>query len=247
MGEWLIKWEKRGRSGPVDDSFLWHCNRLYVMDNHRLALWCWWQHLKNNPYRWDFLHIDRHYDALWQEARPWSKHHNPQHRLDLSSFRQATFPESGVESKLYRWDAITSALKVLDGDKIDSWAFATAGEGAPLSIPESKLQTISPWDLPAHLRWMAGPTENTQPFIVDIDIDYFTHLDYDDRVGQVFSDQYIRELGAAINEGLSNNRFGVVTIALSPTTTGSWELAEELCYVLLEDHPCLPELQAGKP
>jgi len=245
MGEWLITWKERGRSGPVHDSFLWRHDRLYVMDNHRLALWCWWQHLDNDPRGWNFLHIDRHYDALWQRARPWIKHHNPSHRSDLSSFRQAKFSEQGEELELYRWDVITSALLTLDGDKIHNWAFATAGEGEPPPIPD--LQTIDPWNLPARLRWMAKPSEEDLSSIIDIDIDYFTHFDDDGLFGRVFSDQYLRELGSALGEGLTNDSFGVVTVALNSSITGSWQLAEELCWALLEGYPSLPELRAGAP
>jgi UPF0489 domain len=245
MGEWLIAWKERGRSGPVCDSFLWRSDRLYVMDNHRLALWCWWQHLDDDRRGWNFLHVDRHYDALWQRARPWQEHYNPSHRSDLNSFRQAKFPGPDGELDLYRWDVITSALLTLDGNKLHNWAFASAGEGEPLRVPD--LETIIPWDLPARLRWMAKPSEENLCSIIDIDIDYFTHLDDDGLYGRVFSDQYLRELGSALGEGLTNNRFGVVTIALSPSTTGSWQLAEELCCALLEGNPSLPELRAGAP
>ncbi len=248
MGNWLIPWKERGPSESVNDNFLWHSDKLFVMDNHRLALWCWWQQLDDSPRGWNYLHIDRHYDASWQKARPWLTCHNASHRLDLNSFREAKFfSEMGEELYLYKWDVITSALWTLDRDKIHNWAFATAHEGMPLCIPG--LEYITPWKLPAQLRWMAKPNEEELSSIVDIDLDYFTHCDDDGSSGRVFSDQYLRELGSAICEGLTNNRFGVVTIALSPSpsTTGSWELAEELCWALLEGYPSLSELQAGAP
>jgi hypothetical protein len=245
MGEWLIPWKERGRSGPVKDSFLWHSDRLYVMDNHRLALWCWWQHLDNDRRGWNFFHVDRHYDALWQRARPWLDYHNPNHRLDLNSFRQAKFSEQGEELNLYRWDVIISALLTLDGKKIHRWVFATAGLGE--SPPISNLEFINPWNLPAQLRWMATPNGEELPSIIDIDLDYFTYFDDNGFFGRVFSDQYLRELSSTLGEGLTNKRFGVVTVALSPTTTGSWQLAEELCWALLESHPDLPELREGAP
>ena len=248
MGQWLIEWKDRGCSGPVQDNFLWRSDRLYVMDNHRLALWCWWQHLDDHPRGWNYLHIDRHYDARWQRepARPWSRFYSPSHKSDLSSFRQAKFSDKGVEMNLYRWDAITSALWVLDkDDRIRSWAFATAGEGDAPRVPNP--EDINPWDLPARLRWMAKPSEEELSSIIDIDIDYFTYSRDDGLSGQVLSDQYLRELGSALSEGLANNRFGVVTVALSPSTTGSWQLAEELCWALLEGCPSLPELRAGAP
>jgi len=246
MGVWLIPWSVRGHSGAIHDNFLWRSDRLYVMDNHRLALWCWWQHLDSEPQDWNFLHIDRHYDAQWQIARPWQDHYEQSHRSDLAAFRSAKYPDGGDELDLYRWDIITSALLTLDDESIHKWNFATACEGVPLDVPD--LQTISPWNLPAFLKYVVSdPEKQNHPFIVDIDIDYFTHLDLDGHQGQVFSDQYIRELGSALVTGLANGTIGVATVALSPTTTGSWELAEELCWILLEEYPDIQELRVGAP
>jgi hypothetical protein len=73
MGEWLIPWRERGYSGQVRDNLLWRLDRLYVMDNHRLALWCWWQRLPESE-RWHYLHVDCHYDALWHIFNPWIEH-----------------------------------------------------------------------------------------------------------------------------------------------------------------------------
>jgi len=100
MPKWLISWEKRDQSGPVNDNFLWQSDSLYVMDNHRLALWCWWQYLDNNPGYINFVHIDRHYDALWHIAKPWNQHATSSHRSDLESFRNAKFYTNGDELSL---------------------------------------------------------------------------------------------------------------------------------------------------
>jgi hypothetical protein len=247
MDEWLIPWNDRGRSGPTHDTFLWHTDHLYVMDNHRLALWCWWQHLNKGTRNMDFLHIDRHYDALWDKARPWLKHYKPIHRSSLKDFREATFriEEDDLDLQLYRWDTIVSALLTLDEDKIHDWIFATEEEGMAPAITTRKYK--SPSELPAMLRSTAPVNDEGYPLIVDIDIDYFTHLEDDGSYKQLFSDKYIHELGTALCEGLSDGRFEVVTIALSPTTTGSWQLAEQLCWSLLDKFPCLPILRAGAP
>lgn len=245
MEEWLIPWQERGRSGPVHDSFLWRSDSLYVMDNHRLALWCWWQHLDNEHMRWDFIHIDRHYDALWQKARPWLQHYDSTHKSSLDAFRQARFSKHGEEMELYRWDVITSALLTMHRDKIRQWIFVTAEEGAPPAIQQ--MQFVRPWGLPALLRSMAKSNTENPPAIVDIDLDYFTHFDDDGSIGRVFSSQYLQEINQALIEGMANGGFGVVTIALSPSTTGSWQLAEELCWELLQGIPSVRILQAGVP
>jgi hypothetical protein len=246
MEEWLLPWKERGSSDPVNDSFLWRSDCLYVMDNHRLALWCWWQHLNSETRSFDFLHIDRHYDTLWLEACPWRNHYEPAHRSDLESFRQAKFIEQNEEFHLYRWDVIASALFILDGEKIRNWAFTSPAEGDAPPIPY--MQCISPENLPALLKRMAQPNDHECLSIIDIDLDYFTRLNKENGSStKVFSDKYMHELNSALVEGLSNSRFGVVTVALSPTTTGSWQLAEELCWALLDGLPSLPALRAGAP
>jgi hypothetical protein len=231
MADWLIPWRDRGRSGAVTDNLLWRSGRVYVMDNHRLALWCWWQHLHESPY-WNFVHIDRHFDALWQVFNPWPEHTKPEHRNDLGSYRTATLNCSGEPCELYRWDTICSALWSLHKNELLKLHFATAGEGDPLET--SRVQQIDPWGLPGMMRYLAEPSETFDyPAIVDLDIDYFTRHDLDGAFGSVFSDEYLTEIAAALRIGLDSGRFGVVTIALSPETTGCWSLAETMLRKLL--------------
>jgi hypothetical protein len=232
MTEWLIPWQHRGESGPVTDNFLWRSERLYVMDNHRLALWCWWQHLAESD-QWNFVHIDRHHDALWQKFNPWPSHTRPDHRSDLAAFRNATVDCYGDPCALYRWDTITSALWSLHADQLLELRFATADEGDRLAT--SRAQHMKPWSVPGLMQYLAEPVDHLAfPTIVDIDIDYFARHDLDGAFGPVFSDEYIGEIGRALRVGLESGRFGVVTVALSPETTGSWSLAERLLATLLE-------------
>ncbi|MCX6026884.1 MAG: hypothetical protein NTY23_11605 [Chloroflexi bacterium] len=244
MIEWLLPWTERGRSGALHDSFLWRAGKLYVMDNHRLALWCWWQHL-SAAQLWTFVHIDRHYDSAWESCNPWLQHHQPVHRADLTEFRDATWPTRNGTEKLYRWDTICSALRSLDNDKIEDWIFATADEGDMPAILRAR--HLKPWAVPACLRFLADPEEMVKDCIIDIDMDYFAHKDLDGPFGSVYSDNYLRELGSALALGIQNGRFGVVTIALSPTTTGNWQLAEALCETLLWAFPEAGQLWEGAP
>ena len=43
--EWLVPFKGRNTSGIYEQNFLWRDGAVYVMDNHRAALWCWIQHL----------------------------------------------------------------------------------------------------------------------------------------------------------------------------------------------------------
>lgn len=246
MGEWLIPWRSRGKSGAVSDNFLWRHGRLYVMDNHRLALWCWWQHLEESDH-WHFTHVDRHYDALWQQFDPWPVHSQPIHRRDLGAFRSATITCAGDDDcELYRWDTITSALWSLHKESLLEVRFAGADEGDKPQIPRA--QFYRPWSLPGLLQRVSAPAEHLEyPEILDIDLDYFTYHDLDGAFGRVYSRAYLRTLATAIRDGLANDRFGVVTIALSPETTGSWALAEDLLRMVLSEVDGMEDFLDGVP
>ena len=43
--------------------FLWQSEKVFVMDNHMAALWGWLQ-VCNPQEKYNFMHIDRHYDML---------------------------------------------------------------------------------------------------------------------------------------------------------------------------------------
>lgn len=42
---------------------LWQNGKVYVMDNHLSAAWCWLQSCDPQK-KYNFMHIDRHYDML---------------------------------------------------------------------------------------------------------------------------------------------------------------------------------------
>lgn len=215
------------------------------MDNHRLALWCWWQHIDESA-RWTYVHIDRHYDALWMSFNPWSVETLTAHRSDLAAFRAATINDGNSEMALYRWDTITSALWRLYTQQIEEVIFATADEGDDPRLPRS--QHIKPWSILGQLSHLSEARDDCErPCIVDVDIDYFAWQGLDRAFGQVFADDYVRQLGKCLKAGLDTGRFGVVTVALSPSTTGTWELAERLLAILLEPFPEYVEFATGAP
>jgi len=113
------------------------------------------------------------------------------------------------------------------------------------SIPE--FQIIDPWDLPASLNYLAQEMDNDCPSIIDIDLDYFTQKDLEDHVLRIFSKEYIHDLNSSLIKGISNGNFCLVTIALSPETTGSWSLSENLCWELLKGIPHLSHLMDAAP
>ena len=57
--ETIYKNEILSKSGCCNVNFLVHDNKIYVMDNHLCASWCWEQKI-NPAYHYGIFHIDRH-------------------------------------------------------------------------------------------------------------------------------------------------------------------------------------------
>jgi len=43
------------------------------MDNHRAAMWCWFQHISTDR-KYNLFHIDKHTDTLNSNIEIWKKH-----------------------------------------------------------------------------------------------------------------------------------------------------------------------------
>ena len=59
--KFLIPLINRGESTSSKDNILGCERNIYVMDNHRLALWCWFQEMEKGK-RYNLFHIDAHPD-----------------------------------------------------------------------------------------------------------------------------------------------------------------------------------------
>lgn len=63
MSSFIIKPQKTQCPRMWDDTFLWEEENIYVMVNHRLALWCWLQCEGILKKEHALIHIDEHFDA----------------------------------------------------------------------------------------------------------------------------------------------------------------------------------------
>jgi hypothetical protein len=88
---------------------------------------------------------------------------------------------------------------------------------------------------------------DSYPCIVDVDIDYFTRRDGDHGYKSCVSETFVRQLGEVILRGMVSRHFPVVTVALSPSTTGSWELAEQFLASMFGSLPELDEFFSAAP
>lgn len=63
MGKFIINPHMPPEPRVFDNTFLWEESNIYVMANHRLALWCWLQCKDVFNGKHALIHIDEHIDA----------------------------------------------------------------------------------------------------------------------------------------------------------------------------------------
>jgi hypothetical protein len=209
---------KRGLSTSSNDNVLVSLDNIYIMDNHRLALWCWFQEIEKDV-RYNLLHIDAHPD-LSESALPYF--HHDLWSMDLSSYRETW--QNDINEPLFRWDNYIEVFLQKYPHQVAQTFSATHQLGSQKKLSND----IKPFDL---LKFTTSVfTEknyiNESPWVVNLDLDYF--FSAAPEKCELFSDEYVAQLSRAIECGLNNKMIKVLTISLSPECCGSWEKAEKL-------------------
>jgi hypothetical protein len=149
-GEWLVNFKGRNPSGAFALNFLWRHGNVYVMDNHRAAMWCWMQHVDPRmPH--SLFHIDRHTDMLQSRLEEWLAHMPPTWNLSIDDYlkRKYVLEDSGDTVPVFGWDNYLSIYLALFGGNIASCYFATQHEGDKPNY-EGAMQ-VDMWDVPFNL------------------------------------------------------------------------------------------------
>jgi hypothetical protein len=202
--------------------FLWKNKKIYVMDNHLSAAWCWMQRCRPNKI-YNFIHIDRHYDlgSYINHKDLFQLENNP-----IISYNEFTnIKRINDETPLFRWDNYIRAVHKLNpnwfhtnifitqkvGSKTESWGLSN------ININEVSLidmeYTIAEYIKNAHENSSVFEDEDYKwPWIVNIDIDVF--YSKNEPHTQLISDDYIRSVAKQLKKCMS--RIHVLTIALSP-------------------------------
>jgi len=100
-GEWIIPYKAWAPSMATEVNFLYRYQNIYVSDNHRVALWCFFKHL-NLDKKYQYLHIDAHYDALGGATRDFERLNVDLRKISIQEF--LTLPTSAGKPNLIRWD-----------------------------------------------------------------------------------------------------------------------------------------------
>ena len=214
----------KGKSSTCHLNYVAKSDKLFIMDNHLAAIWCWEQLDRIKKY--SLLHIDAHYDL---GGVPFE--HDFYHRLDLTqmpvealmSVKSAYFQSENVP--FFLWDNYIHLFADKFPSLINRYIFMTQKAGDFYPIDEDT-EEKDIW----HLKYMFQEfyPEN---WLLNLDIDYFVEA-VNGTYKQIFTDDYIRDIGAWIKTHYS--KFHQIIIALSPDCCGGWEQSLRIANLLLE-------------
>lgn len=224
-GEFLVPFKGRNYSGYFEQNFLWRHGNVYVMDNHRAALWCWLQHIKPSQ-KHSIFHIDRHYDTL--PVKEWLSDLPENWNMSIGEYLDRPFEDGDDNSgQLYfRFDNYLSLHLHQFGTEVQTLQCATHRDG---QRPDFPFDEMAPWQL---LYSFLDPAPS--PWIMNIDLDYFfCDGPFDEQRLRFMSDAYIKKTFDEVRRRMDDGSIAVTTIALSPEYCGGWHPSEQALAVAL--------------
>lgn len=232
----IIPFAGRHYSGPVTQNLLWRDGNVFLMDNHRAALWCWQQAVDLYTQPHSLLHIDRHYDALRVGVHV--RKMADLRALSASSFLadMVTLPTGTVPR--FRWDNYLSIYLRKFKNQLKELRLATHKEG---DRPRFKPQIESaPDELPENIDYWLERGR----WIVNIDLDYFFCADAAGDWIQMMSDAYIDEMFRGLRKAMDEGTVAVVTLCLTPSGyTPGWpeciRISRRIFRILGARHPII--------
>ena len=219
---WLIAFKDRMYSGSTYQNFLWKNDdkKIYIMDNHRSALWCWLQEidLKKNI---NYFHLDRHYDCLNSNLDGWLKYCFDIEKMSISDYLEL---KDDNKHPVFLWDNYGSLFLKKYESIIQHSLFVTYKEGdKPITASISEEKAV---DLLENLEYWTKKGN----WVFNIDIDYFFYKQ-NDTYYQMYSDEFISAFFQILKAKIDRNEILVMTIALSPECCGGWKNAERVCSI----------------
>ena len=222
----LIK--KGRRFNPVSvPTELYKKEKVYVMDNHLLAPWCWLQEIDLGE-KYNFFHIDRHFDLL-QNTVDRGLRLLDEKKIDLLTINIDEFLDINKVHTIITHDNYILIFDKLYGNLLDK-IFYTHNDG---TIPEKWQEGYHAhfYELFDNLEYWIN--KEKESFIVNIDMDYFIRKYDDDQCLQIFSDDYLKMIGVEIRN--CYDKISVITIALTPTFCCNIETSKRLANIIISN------------
>jgi hypothetical protein len=230
-GEWVVPFKGQNPSGCYDQNFLWRSGSVYIMDNHRAALWCWMQHIKAQMVH-SIFHIDRHYDTLQSNMKTWLRRFPSKWDMNIDEYLTRSYnfdDDDATDHLLFRFDNYLSLHLHQSKKAISTCHFATHDDGDKPNFKGGFYPP--PWELLGNLDYWID--DKQKPWILNIDLDYFFCDDGEDDNHQMLSDGYIDSVFESLRKVTEKGHVAVTTIAMSPEFCGGWDKSEQVLAIAL--------------
>ncbi|WP_369920015.1 UPF0489 family protein [Marinomonas polaris] len=243
MWEEILPLKIRGRSGVDTLNFLYKHKsyNIYVMDNHRAALWCWLQCLDQSK-QYGLFHIDAHYDAACPDDEEFENLEKikPFHELSLHEYLNLKAYNSNESHEIFAidWANYLSVFGKKYPNMIKSGGFKVATQ----KLMPGVRPTIQNWkeedeidlkDLPSQIEALKS---NDEQWILNVDLDFLVERNVNELIDK-FNDEYLKEFSKAIEGMFLKNKVACLIVCLSPSmfenkdlgTASGWERSEHIC------------------
>ena len=239
----LIDFKGRNHSGPVNQNLLWQDGNVYLMDNHRAALWCWQQELDLYRAPHCILHIDRHPDCLGADLNTHMAQMPDLRGLSIDDYLGAELVRGNNTAFLFRWDNYLSIHIEAFRKNLRGLISADFRDGDDPNFASA--MRPRPDQLPQNLAFWLSKSE--APWIVNIDLDYFfcdgpIEEGRDEEWLPLFSNEFFDAVMGQIKQALDAGHAKVVTLCLTPSNyTSGWErclqMSRQAFDILGREHP----------
>jgi len=206
-------------------NFLYQSGKVYVMDNHLAAGWCWINQLHTGK-SYNLYHIDGHYDLQGDAQSVKSQIIDVGFDLQncsLDAYLNLRQPmEDGKSVPLFRYDTYILNLQQVYDSLFARKYYATQRIGNRKEVyldPGKGDCEIEAFQLIHQLADDIDATSDNQ-WIVNLDLDYFFIEMGEDHL-QYLTDDFIVTVCENIKRSMK--KIAVVTIALSPEFCGGWQ------------------------
>jgi hypothetical protein len=223
--EWPVPFRGRHHSGATRQNFLWRQGNVFIMDNHRAALWCWLQCIDTTEML-GLFHIDEHFDCLDSRLAEWRQALPPLEGLSIDAYLDLKFRIGRDAVPIIQWDNYLSLFLEIYKPRIAAARFATHGVGDKPKFENATF--VEPQYLNSNLEDIAD--SKIDRWLINVDLDYFFCAQGDTQK-PMFSEDYLQGVLGTIAGLQSLGKVACLTISMSPDEelTGGWEAAEALC------------------